>query len=240
MKDSMLPFLFIFQIVMLFLAVRISRRAETISRDQARSLYFVMTLLVLWGPISAYLALNNVYTSSLVLEHLPGLTVTMVTVLLLMIPWGLSASFREAIDKVIDTVGLHKVVLFEGLRVLAIGGIIKAVRGELSAEFAYFIGIPDLIFGALSLLAGYLLYKKSLQLKWILFLNVFGFIIIVPLALVLMNMGIPGPLHIIHSTPDMVSLYEYPMALAPTTVVPIFIVTNGFIVVYVLNQKQKG
>ena len=57
--------------------------------------------------------------------------------------------------------------------------------------------------------------------------------------LVLMNMGIPGPWHIIHSTPDMVSLYEYPMALAPTTAVPIFIVINGVIINYLLSQKQK-
>ena len=127
-------------------------------------------------------------------------------------------------------------MLFEGLRVLAIGGIIKGLKGEFSPEIAFYIGIPDLVFGALSLLAGYLLSQKSLDLKWVLALNVYGFVIIVPGTLVLMNLGIPGPWHIIHSTPDMVSMFEYPMAVAPTVVVPIFVSLNGFIISYVVSR----
>ena len=218
------------------MAVRITARAETISGNQVRALYFVILLLGVWGPISAYLAINNFYTSPLVLEHLPGFSVTMVPVLVLMIPWALSARFKDSINKIIDKVGLHKILFFEGLRILAIGGIIKATRGEFSSEFGLLIGIPDFMFGALSLLAGYLVYKKSLQSKWVVILNVYGFLIIVPVALIVMNLGIPGPWHIIHSTPDMLSLYEYPMALAPTSVVPIFIVLNGFVIDYVLRQ----
>lgn len=236
MTNSTLPFLFIFQMVMMFLAVRTSVRANAISASQAKALYGVLVLLGLWGPITAYLAISNFYTSPFVLEHLPGFFVTMVPVLLLMVPWGLSASFRDSITKVIDTVGLHRVLFFEGLRILAIGGIIKAIRGEFTAEFGFFIGIPDFIFGALSLWAGYLLYKKSLQLKWVVLLNIYGFFIIVPVALILMNMGIPGPWHIIYSTPDMVSLYEYPMALAPTSIVPVFITFNAFVVEYALRR----
>ncbi len=240
MTNSTLPFLFIFQMVMLFLAVRTSARAKAISSDQARILYFVVLLLGLWGPTSAYLAINHFYTSPLVLEHLPGFWITMVPVLVLMIPWGLSASFKDSINKIIDKVGLHKVLFFEGLRILAIGGIVKAIRGEFTSEFGFFVGIPDLIFGALSLLAGYLIYKKALQLKWVAVLNIYGFLIIAPGALIIMNLGIPGPWHIIHSTPDMLSLYEFPMVLAPTSIVPVFTVINGFVVNYVLSQKASG
>lgn len=236
MTNSTLPYLFLFQMVMMFLAVRTTVRASAISASQEKALYGVLVLLGLWAPITAYLAISNVYTSPLVLEHLPGLFITMVPVLLLMVPWGLSASFRDSITKIIDTVGLHNVLFFEGLRILAIGGIIKAIRGEFTSEFGLFIGIPDFIFGALSLWAGYLLYKKSLQLKWVVLLNVYGFFIIVPVALIVMNMGIPGPWHIIHSTPDMVSLYEYPMALAPTLIVPVFITINGFVIEYALRR----
>ena len=114
----------------------------------------------------------------------------------------------------------------------------QAVEGELSPEIAFYLGIPDFVFGALSLLAGYLLYQKSLDLKWVLALNIYGFLIIVPGGTVLMNLGIPGPWHVIHSTPDMVSMFEYPMALAPTVVVPIFVSLNGFIVSYVVSRKS--
>ena len=87
-------------------------------------------------------------------------------------------------------------------------------------------------------MAGYLLYQKSLDLKWVLALNIYGFVIIVPGGSVLMNLGIPGPWHVIHSTPDMVSMFEYPMALAPTVVVPIFITLNAFIISYVMSRKS--
>lgn len=240
MGNSMLPFLFVTQVVLMALAVRGSQRASKLSGDQARPLYIVIFLLVVWAPVSAYLAINGVYTEPAVLERLPGLWVTMVPVLVLTVPWGLSAGFRDSINGVIDAVGVHKVVLFEGLRVLAIGGIIKGLKGEFSPELAFYLGIPDFIFGALSLLAGYLLYKKTLDLKWVIALNVYGFVIIVPGGQVLMNLGIPGPWHIIHSTPDMVSMFQFPMALAPTVVVPIFITINGFIIYYLMGRKGES
>ena len=238
MGNSILPFLFVTQVVLMALAVRSARRTNRLSPDRARPLYVVIALLVLWAPISASLALKGAYTQPAVLERLPGLWVTMAPVLILMVPWGLSADFRDSINSVVDAVGVHKIMLFEGLRVLAIGGIIKGLKGEFSPEIAFYLGIPDFVFGALSLLAGYLLYQKSLDLKWVLALNFYGFVIIVPGGIVLMNLGIPGPWHIIHSTPDMVSMFEYPMTLAPTLVVPIFITLNAFIINYVVSRKS--
>ena len=237
MGDSTLPYLFIMQIVLMVLAVRSARRTDKLSPDRAQPLYIVIALLILWAPISAFLALGGVYTQPAVLEKLPGLWVTMVPVIILLVPWGLSAAFRDSINSVVDAVGVHKIMLFEGIRALAIGGIIKGVKGEFSPEIAFYLGIPDLVFGVLSLLAAYLLYRKSLDLKWVLMLNVYGFLIIVPGGVVLMNLGIPGPWHIVHSTPDMVSMFEYPMALAPTVVVPIFITVNAFVISYVMSRK---
>ena len=68
------------------LAVRGARRASKLSGDQARPLYIVIFLLALWAPVSACLAINEVYTEPAVLERLPGLWVTMVPVLILMVP----------------------------------------------------------------------------------------------------------------------------------------------------------
>jgi hypothetical protein len=240
MGDSTLPFLFVTQVVLMALAVRGAQRASMLSGVQARPLYIVIVLLAVWAPVSAWLAINGFYTQPPVLERLPGLWVTLVPVLIFMVPWGLSASFRDSINGVIDAVGVHRVVLFEGLRVLAIGGIIKGLKGEFSPELAFYLGIPDFVFGALSLLAGYLLYKKTLDPKWVLALNLYGFLIIVPGGQVLMNLGIPGPWHIIHSTPDMVSMFQFPMALAPTVVVPIFIAINAFIINYVMGRKRES
>jgi hypothetical protein len=239
MTDSTLPFLFSVQLALLGIAVRSARRANNLSSAQSKPLYIVIALLALWGPLSASLALGGVYTDPAVLERLPGLWVTMVPVLILMIPWTFSASFRDSINLLIDSVGLHKVMFFEGLRVLAIGGIIKGLRGEFSPEIAFYLGIPDLVFGVLSLWAGYLLYKGTLSTLWVIILNAYGFLIIAPGAQVLMNLGIPGPWHIVHSTPDMVSMFEYPMAIAPTVVVPIFIAINAFVIIYLLTSENR-
>ena len=237
MTNSTLPFLFLAQLALLWLAVRSARGAEALSFAQARSLYIVIALLGLWAPMSAALALSGFYSSPVVLERLPGLWVTMVPVLILMIPWIFSSAYRDSINSLIESVGLHRIVIFEGLRVLAIGGIIKGLRGEFSPEIAFYLGVPDFVFGALSLWAGYLLYRGTLSLKWVLALNAYGFLIIVPGGTVLMNLGLPGPWHVIHSTPDMVSMFEYPMALAPTVVVPIFVAINGFIISFLLTHN---
>ncbi len=38
----------------------------------------------------------------------------------------------------------------------------------------------------------------------------------------------------------MVSMFQFPMALAPTLVVPIFITINGFIINHLMGRKGKS
>jgi len=155
--NSLLPFLFIAQIVGMTLAVRVARSAGKLSASQARPLFSAIGLLVLWAPISAWLAVHGAYTHPAVLENLPSFWITMAPIFILAAPWAVSETFRESINRVVETVGVRRVMVFEGLRVAAIGGIVKGLKGEFSPELAFFIGIPDLLFGVLSLVAAYLL-----------------------------------------------------------------------------------
>ena len=59
MGDSTLPFLFVIQVVLMALAVRRAQRTDRLSSKRARPLYIVIALLVLWAPISAWLALQG-------------------------------------------------------------------------------------------------------------------------------------------------------------------------------------
>lgn len=148
-----------------------------------------------------------------------------------MIPWALSKSLRNATDTIIDKIPLHYIMLFEGLRVLAIGGILKGFRGEFSLFFAKTIAIPDFLYGSFTLLGALLIYRGVWKERSAIIINIIGFIIIVPAGMILMNFSLPGPLYLIEESPSLRSIFEFPMVMAPTIVVPIFVIINLFVAI---------
>ena len=238
MKFSMLPFLFITQVVAIYVAATITRRSGEINTTQSRSIMAVLALLVLWGAISSFLGLNGWYQSEAFLTSLPGFWITMPAVLIIMLPWMFSTTFRETTNAIIDRVPLHYVMAFEGLRVLAIGGILKAYNGEFSALFATWVGVPDFLFGVAALVAAYLIFRGVWGKPSAIGINLFGFVIIVPFALVVLNLGLPGVMHMVDESPSMISVFEFPMALAPTLVVPIFVTINLLVAIRLMTKPK--
>ena len=238
MKFSMLPFLFITQVVAIYVAATITRRSGGINTTQSRSIMAVLALLILWGAISSFLGLTGWYQSEAFLTSLPGFWITMPAVLIVMVPWMFSATFRETTNTIIDRVPLHYVMLFEGLRILAFGGILKAYNGEFSAFFAKWIGVPDFLFGALALVAAWLIFTEVWGKRSAIAINLFGFVIIVPFGLVLMNLGLPGMMHIVDESPSLISIFDFPMALAPTLVVPIFVTINLLVAIRLMTKPK--
>jgi hypothetical protein len=127
---------------------------------------------------------------------------------------------------------------FEGLRVLAIGGIIKGYTGEFSLFFAKFVGVPDFLYGVATLIAAYLIYKGVWKEKSAIIINLIGFIILVPFAIALINVGLPGAMYMIEESPSLKTIFEFPMALAPTLVVPIFAMVNLFVALRLIKRQQ--
>ena len=238
MKFSIVPFLFLTQVVAIYLAVRTTRTSGGIDSTQSRSVVTVLALLILWGGVSSLLCIGGWYQSEPFLKSLPGFWITMPAVLIVMLPWTVSPAFRGAINSIVDHVPLHYVMAFEGLRVSAIGGIIKGYKGEFSAFFAQWIGVPDFLFGVAALVAAGLILRGIWNKRSAIVLNLFGFVIIVPFALVLMNLGLPGVMQVIDESPSMVSIFEFPMALAPTLVVPIFAVINLLVAVRLMAKPN--
>ncbi len=238
MKFSMLPFLFLAQIVAIYLAVNTTRTSGAINAPQSRSIMAVLALLILWGAISTFLGLTGWYLSEAFLTSLPGFWITMPAVLIIMVPWIFSATFRETTNTIIDHVPLHYVMAFEGLRVLAIGGIVKAYNGEFSLFFARWIGGPDFLFGVAALLAAWLIFTGVWEKRSAIVINLFGFIIIVPFGLVLINLGLPGIMHMVDESPSMISIFDFPMALAPTLVVPIFVTINLLVAIRLMTRQH--
>ncbi len=236
MSFSMLPAMLGIQLLLIWLA---ALRASRLNSLPAGGLTFVaITLSVIggWGIISGYLAYNNVYLQKSFLSSWPAFWVTFITPMIIMVPATISVSVRNTIRAIIDITPLHWIVLFEAARILAIGGIVKAINGEFSAYYAIYIGVPDMIYGASGLLLAYFLVGKMTGQFTAIVWNIIGIIIILPFGTVLLQMGLEGPWHLFKETPTIVTIFEFPMALAPTLVVPMFIVVNILVTIRLVER----
>ena len=239
MKFSMLPLLYLMQIVAIYRVTKSTFNAGQITERQNKQVIFILSALTIWGGLSTYLGLSGYYQSKGFLSSLPGLWITQFAVLIVVIPWLASKDLRQGIDTIIDHTPLYLIMAFEGLRVLAIGGIIKGYKGEFSLFFVQFIGIPDFLYGVTTLIAAVLIYKGVWKEKSAIIINLIGFIIIVPFGTILMNVGLPGAMYMIEEFPSLETIFEFPMALAPTLVVPIFVMVNLFVALRLI-KRSKG
>jgi len=126
MKFSMLPILFIVQAAVIYKAAKSTQASGLINSRQKKILAGILVALGIWGIISSTLSLNGYYHTETFQSSLPGFWITQFPVLIVMIPWMFSKAFRQATDNILDHTPLHLIMVFEGLRVLALGGIIKA------------------------------------------------------------------------------------------------------------------
>jgi hypothetical protein len=111
------------------------------------------------------------------------------------------------------------------------GLVMKGFRGEFSLFFAKAVAIPDFLYGVLTLITAVLIYRGVWKEKSAIIVNLIGFVILVPGAMVLMNFSLPGSLNMIQESPNLSAIFEFPMSMAPTIVVPIFAIINLFTIV---------
>ena len=69
--------------------------------------------------------------------------------------------------------------------------------------------------------------------------NVVGALVIVPSAPILLQLGLPGPLHLFTEQPDARAVYTYPMSIAPMIVVPFFVLAN-LLVAWRLRERRAA
>ncbi|RYC10952.1 hypothetical protein EUU22_15485 [Ciceribacter ferrooxidans] len=183
--------------------------------------------LAVLGIAIAQLSVGGFFRKEGFFAVLPGFWVPMIPfaisgALLLGVP-----AFRRALWAIGAHLPARAMVLIHGLRIAAIGGVAKGFAGVLPASFALPVGIPDLLFGASALLVGVLWPKGGLSRRTLIVWNIIGIAVIVPSAPLLMQMGLPGPLYTFARAPDARVLFEFPLVLAPTLIVPLFIFTNA-------------
>jgi len=235
----MIPFLYLIQAIVIIRATQTTYTVGRISQTQLQQVRIVLSVLTLWGGMSAYLGISGYYQSTSFLSSLPGLWIGQVPVLIVMIPWIASKTFRLGIDAIIDQTPLYLIMSFEGLRIFAIGGIYKGYAGDFSPFYAKFVGVPDFLYGALTLLAAVLIYRGVWKERAAIFINWIGFVIIVPIGMLLINVGLPGAMYMVEEIPSLKTIFEMPMALAPTLVVPIFVMINLLVAVRLMQRSSN-
>jgi hypothetical protein len=237
MTFSMVPFLFLAQLAAFSWAVRAAWRHGCISAGGAWQAAAVLLALTLWGLVSGYLAATGVYRQEWFLAAWPSFWITGVAVAILAAPL-LFAPLRETVRGIIDVTPLKATIALQALRVFAIGGIAKGLSGEFSYYYALTIGVPDFLFGlsALAILA--VGAGRELDERAIAIWHLIGALIIVPPGMVLLQMGLPGAWQVFTAEPTIATIFAFPMALAPTLVVPTFIAANLLVAVRIFERRQ--
>jgi hypothetical protein len=178
-----------------------------------------------WGLATSHLAISGDYKTQAFYRLLPGLWLPLVPIVLTVLLLFASISLRRAL-LTIALQHTRAMVLIHALRIAALGSLYKTYIGVFPAFFAYFVGLPDLLFGLSALALGLSSKLDALGPRAVIAWNLVGIAVILP-APILIQLGLPGPFYTFTSLPDGRALFEYPMVLAPTLVVTFFITMNA-------------
>ncbi|MDW3204455.1 MAG: hypothetical protein R8L07_02850 [Alphaproteobacteria bacterium] len=239
MSNSTLPFLFAAQAVFLsFLLIR-ARRSGALSGRGTFFGFAILAALAGWGVFSGILARDGVYAQDWFLASWPPFWITMPPVLLLSLPL-MTGPGRDGMRALIDSVPDYWNTALQCLRICAIGGVMKGLNGDFTLYFALLIGIPDLLFGLSALWMTRRVAQRRVTGPRLAAWHLCGAAVIVPSALILMQMGLPGPVQVFTDAPGMAAIFQFPMALAPTLVVPVFVALNFLIAWRLLERARDG
>lgn len=222
---STTPLLFVVVIGLIALAVRRVRLQGYLDLRGARAIYTLLVVLFALGVTNSMLAIGGVYASPSFRSLLPGLWLPLIPFLLAIGATLIFPALREALRCVVDNTPRNWSIFPHGLRILAIGTIIKAVAGQFPAYFAFLVGAPDFLFGLSAIVFGWQASVRQLSQRFHIAWNLIGVAVILPAA-PLIQLGLPGPIQIFTSEPTAEKVFDFPMVLAPSIIVPTLVLLN--------------
>lgn len=226
-KPSTVPFLYVGQVVFLGVVLREANKISPLSQSHKVVVCAMVACLTLWGVLSAYLALQSAFSRPGFLRSYPGTWLPLVPLVIVLIFFFASDSFRAAMEVLVDSIDRKWFVFVHGWRALAAGTVIKAFCGTFPRLFGLIVGTLDMLYG----ISAWILFiamstgssvSSSAMLSW----HVVGIAVIVPIAPIIMQLSLPGIAFTQESKPPMASVFQFPMVLAPSLVVPCFIGFN--------------
>lgn len=227
MKFSSVPLLFVAIAFFWVWITRASSRRGELTSQQVRAIHVWLGLLATWGVVTTLLARLGAYQSMTFYSMLPGLWLPMAPVVLSLALVWCWPSFRSALWITTTRTSPQAFLWLHALRIAAIGSVIKCAQGLLPSSFVIPVGVPDLLFGLISLglAVSYRRHPpgRTALIAW----NLAGMGVLMP-APILMQLGLPGRFHTFVSQPDASTLFQFPMVLAPTLIVTLLFFLNGW------------
>ena len=216
MKVSILPILVIMIFIFCIGITRRAKRNQSINVAEGRSAYTLLLAFFAWTVIAVVLGLKGLHPS--LMEQIPILWQACVPVVLLTIGLIFSQTLRSGLRGIVANTPWHWLVFVHALRIGAIGGVMKGIKGEITSGFVFWVGIPDFLFGLSALVVGWLLLRNAVSHSFLAIWNLVGASLILLPTFIPMNYWM--------NEPGFVFIFEFPMVLAPSIVIPILIFLN--------------
>lgn len=218
-----MPFLVAIALGAIIASGRRAQSLAAISAPQVRACSILLAVLCGWIGVSSTLAINGFYLDERALKVLPLLCGFLVPVGIVAVAMWFSPVLRSGILAIIESQPLRWLVAAQAIRITAIGTIIKYVDGDLPGHFILPVGVPDFAIGLSALPMAWwashdLAKAKSSLIVW----NILGASIFIA-AGILMHVSMPGPVQFVTSGPTTQTLFQFPLALVPTFLVPCFV-----------------
>lgn len=233
MKFSILPIFVIGVFAFCIFIARGARKNQSISTAETRSVYFLLLAFSIWMMISVALGIKGIHASPSLMERIPLLWQPNVLVVILAIYLLLSRNLRSGLRGIAEGTPWHWLVFFQALRIGALGGIMKGIKGEITSSFVFWAGIPDFLYGISAIIVGWLLLRKGISNRALMIWNLIGLAIILVPTFLFMNYFM--------NEPGFIFIFEFPMVLAPSIVVPLFLFINLLLAwrIFELTRNSK-
>ena len=226
MTWSLIPLLFALQVVFLAHYINRARRHNLVTTHEVFGLAFGVFVLIAWFGTSWALGQAGYYLRDSFLKTYPGLWLSMVPVVLAVTAWVVLPTLRSGLPKMLDAITQESWAWLQVLRIAAIGTLLKTLSGEFPIYFELFVGVPDLIFGISAVFVALSCRRGTMTAKRFRMWNLIGAAIIVVPAGAIIQMGLPGAMQVFTTEPTTIETLRFPMVLAPSAVVPLFVLFN--------------
>ena len=227
MNLSSVPFLVAAILAFYPLCALAARRSNPEQAPRLTPLVILGVLLGLWGLVSSWASLTDLYDRETFLGWLPGLWLPLVPILIATTCYLLSPSLRESLKRTLNGTPTHWHVLFQGLRLVSAGAMYKAYLGAFPVHFAMYSGGPDFLFSLSAFWMASRVKQGNVSRTGLILWNAIGFAALGLTAPLLLQLGLPGPMQLFHEPPLSDVILEFPMALAPTFTGPLLMVLNA-------------
>ena len=202
---------------------RRARSLGAISTSEVGACSILLAVLCVWIVTSSILAASGVYLSERALRVLPLLCGFLVPIGIVATGLRFAPVLRSGVLGILESLPLSWLIGVQAIRITAIGTILKYLAGELPGHFILPVGVPDFAVGMTALpMAWWATRNPSSARLSLIVWNLAGASIFIS-AGILMHVSMPGPVQFFTSGPTTQTLFEFPLALVPTFLVPCFV-----------------